>query len=56
VPVVWLNTELGYGSNRYCGGLTAGGPENGIPGYGHLDIVLSKTAQQDVWGKYNLNK
>lgn len=54
VPIVWLNTELGYGSNRYCGGLITSGPEYGIPGYGHLDIILSKTAQQDVWEKYNL--
>jgi pimeloyl-ACP methyl ester carboxylesterase len=60
VPVVWLNTELGYGTNRYGGDqIGASGPvdddENGILGYGHLDILLSRTAQRDVWEKYHLD-
>ena len=60
VPVIWLNTELGYGTNRYGGDqIGASGPvgddENGILGYGHLDILLSRTAQRDVWEKYHLD-
>jgi pimeloyl-ACP methyl ester carboxylesterase len=56
VPVIWINTALGYGPNRYCGEvLTLIGPLNGIGGYGHLDILLGRTAQ-DVWKDYNLDK
>jgi hypothetical protein len=60
VPAVWLNTELGYGTNMYGGDLIgASGPVgedvNGILGYGHLDILLGRTAERDVWEKYNLD-
>jgi len=56
VPVVWINTSLGYGPSRYCGGSTPTGPFNGVSGYGHLDILLGSNAQSDVWSCYNLDK
>jgi len=51
VPIVWVNTELGYGSNAYSGGVSK--TFRVIPGYGHLDALLGRTAQEDVW-KYFL--
>jgi pimeloyl-ACP methyl ester carboxylesterase len=47
VPVLWVNTELGFGNKVYIGpqGMTF----KVIPGYGHLDILLSSTAKKDVW-------
>ncbi|HVN70448.1 MAG TPA: hypothetical protein VMU10_00380 [Desulfomonilia bacterium] len=50
-PVLWLNTELGYGTSAYH----ADNPnvEAGIIlGYGHLDALSSNTAQQDVWHRF----
>lgn len=51
VPIVWVNTELGYGSNAYSGGVAK--TFTVIAGYGHLDALLGRTAQEDVW-KYFL--
>jgi pimeloyl-ACP methyl ester carboxylesterase len=59
VPAVWLNTELGYGENMDGADLippSVSVTTDVIPGYGHLDILLSRTAQDDGWKKYNLDK
>jgi len=58
-PVIWVNTALGYGANMagsYLIPPTVPVSRAIVSGYGHLDILLSKTAQGDVWGKYNLDK
>jgi pimeloyl-ACP methyl ester carboxylesterase len=49
MPVLWINTEYGYGVNTY--GATRI-PNKGVyimPGYGHLDVLSSRTAQSDLW-------
>ena len=59
VPVVWLNTALGYGENMDGADLIPSSvfvTADVIPGYGHLDILLSRTAQNEVWKEYNLDK
>jgi pimeloyl-ACP methyl ester carboxylesterase len=53
-PVLWVNTELGYGNNLFGATLirNAGNQQVStavIPGYGHLDALSSKTAKEDVW-------
>ncbi len=53
-PVLWVNTELGYGDNMYGAYLiwSSGNHNVGttvMPGYGHLDALASKTAETDLW-------
>ena len=58
-PVIWLNTELGYGENMEGANLIPSSVSvttDVIPGYGHLDILLSRTAQDDVWEEYCLDE
>jgi pimeloyl-ACP methyl ester carboxylesterase len=52
-PVLWINTALGYGGYMHGAGLiTPPVTSVIIDDYGHLDILASKTAKQDVWQKY----
>ncbi len=56
-PLIWLNTELGYNDNMAGADLVPSAvpvTTGVIPGYGHLDILLGKAAQADVWDKYHL--
>jgi pimeloyl-ACP methyl ester carboxylesterase len=58
-PVIWVNTALGYGTNMAASYLILPAVPVSraiVSGYGHLDILLSKTAQDDVWKTYNLDK
>jgi pimeloyl-ACP methyl ester carboxylesterase len=54
-PVLWVNTELGYGGHPPFYRIPYGATKitqctpQFIPGYGHLDVLSSRTAQQDVW-------
>ena len=57
-PVIWLNTALGFNWNMagaYQVPDDVSVTTDVIPEYGHLDILLSRTAQRDVWGKYHLD-
>jgi len=52
--LIWLNTELGYGPQTHGATLAreAGNPNVTVavvPGYGHGDILLSRTARRDAW-------
>lgn len=53
-PLLWLNTELGYGQQFY-GALAAREAGNAAVtthvagGYGHSDIFLGRDARRDVW-------
>lgn len=54
-PVLWVNTELGYGSNIYGATLIRNSGNSNVlvavvPGYGHLDILSGRNAKVDVWG------
>lgn len=54
--LVWINAELGYGSQHYGANLVAlSGNQNVnvhvVPGYGHGDVLLSRNAERDVWEK-----
>lgn len=56
-PVLWLNTELGFGDRPYTALLIRQGGNHNVvfkvvPGYGHADLVYSSTAKQDVWVPY----
>ncbi len=48
-PVLWINTELGYGENTFGADLIDDATVHVIPGYGHLDVLSSSTAREDVW-------
>jgi pimeloyl-ACP methyl ester carboxylesterase len=50
VPLLWVNSQLGYGKNAYSGGIPK--TFKVIPGYGHLDLLGSSTAQGDVWNLF----
>jgi len=52
VPVVWINTQFGYGGNQYGFKKIPSNKSWVQPNYGHLDILASRTAQSDVWDKY----
>jgi len=56
-PLVWLNTYLGYNASMAGAYQVIHAPVTMavIPGYGHLDILLSRTAKADVWDKYHLS-
>ena len=53
MPVLWFNTELGYGSNMYGANLIhVNNPDVLVavaPGYGHLDMLSGRNAARDVW-------
>jgi pimeloyl-ACP methyl ester carboxylesterase len=54
--LVWLNAELGYGTQTYgASAAAASGNPNVevavIPGYGHGDMLLSRSARRDVWSR-----
>ncbi len=54
-PVLWVNTELGYGGNMYGATEILNSGNNEVlvalvPGYGHLDILSGRNARADVWG------
>ena len=53
-PVLWINTALGYGDYMYGADhlIKSAVTSVIIDDYGHLDILASKTAQQDVWQKF----
>jgi pimeloyl-ACP methyl ester carboxylesterase len=52
-PVLWINTALGYGDYMHGVDMITSPVTPVIIGdYGHLDILASKTAKQDVWQKY----
>ena len=53
-PVLWINTALGYGDYMHGVDMMINSPVTPviIDDYGHLDILASKTAKQDVWQKY----
>ena len=52
--LVWLNAELAYGAQTF-GARAAAAAGNShvqvgiIPGYGHGDMLLSRSARKDVW-------
>lgn len=53
-PVLWVNTELGYGSSMYGATLIRNAGNSNVlvavvPGYGHLDILSGRNAKADVW-------
>lgn len=57
VPVVWYNSELGFGNRPYVANLIRqSGNQNVIfrvvPEYGHADLVYSQTARQDFWNEF----
>jgi pimeloyl-ACP methyl ester carboxylesterase len=55
VPVLWVNSRLGYSGNTYGATLIKNSGNTNvkvppsIPGYGHLDVLFSNTAQGNVW-------
>lgn len=53
-PVIWINTEYGYGPHRFGAQLireagNANVVDNVLAGYGHGDILWAETARFDVW-------
>lgn len=53
-PVIWINTEFGYGVHRYGAQLIrdAGNPDvvdSQMLGYAHGDILWAETARFDLW-------
>jgi hypothetical protein len=53
-PVIWINTELGYGPHRFGAQLIREGGNSQVTdsqllGYGHGDILSAETARFDAW-------
>ena len=54
--VTWLNGELGMGAQTFGAKLIWGSGNTNvtvavIPGYGHVDLIYSETAREDVWSR-----
>jgi pimeloyl-ACP methyl ester carboxylesterase len=53
-PVIWINTEFGYGVHRHGAALmrkagNANVVDDQLAGYGHGDILWGETARHDLW-------
>lgn len=47
-PVLWINSQFGYGGKMYGADSTGTCEADQITGYGHLDVLASPTARDDV--------
>lgn len=52
--VVWINGQFGMGAQMYGAQLIRSSGNTNVtavvaPGYGHLDLIYSETARQDIW-------
>lgn len=51
-PVLWINTQFGYGGKMYGADLMGSCETDQITGYGHLDALASPTAKDEVWSLF----
>lgn len=51
-PVLWINSQFGYGGKMYGADSTGTCETDQITGYGYLDVLASPIARDDVWSLF----
>lgn len=57
-PLLWINSELGYGEQYYGATLAREAGNTNVHahvvlGYGHSDLLLGRDARREVWQIFN---